>query len=140
MLESIDFCAGVHKLICHKPDTVASSVSWEKFIPVQMRSETHLYKAIGLSIIRQMAVEKTMLDIVLPVAASVITVLLLLSGDVEQNPGPRDGGKHIYSHACIYLLLRELHNLLQLYILLYIFHCQILLQTLIMTALMTLQY
>ena len=138
MLESIDFYAGVHKLICHKPDTVASSVSREKFIPVQMRSETRPYKAVGLSIIRQMAVEKTMLDIVLPLAASVITVLLLLSGDVEQNPGPRDGGKHIYSHACMhfYLLLHELHNLLYSYI----FHCPIFLQTLIMTALMTLQY
>ena len=35
-----------------------------------------------------LAVAKAMLDVVLSVAASVIMSLLLLSGDVEENPGP----------------------------------------------------
>ena len=34
---------------------------------------------------------KAMLDVVLSVAASVILSLLLLSGDVEENPGPLGG-------------------------------------------------
>ena len=38
-----------------------------------------------------LAVAKAMLDIVLSVAASVILSLLLLSGDVEENPGPVGG-------------------------------------------------
>ena len=38
-----------------------------------------------------LAVAKAMLDVVLSVAASVILSLLLLSGDVEENPGPLGG-------------------------------------------------
>ena len=38
-----------------------------------------------------LAVAKAMLDVVLSVAASVILSLLLLSGDVEENPGPVGG-------------------------------------------------
>ena len=38
-----------------------------------------------------LAVSKAMLDVALSVAASVILSLLLLSGDVEENPGPLGG-------------------------------------------------
>ena len=38
-----------------------------------------------------LAAAKAMLDVVLSVAASVISSLLLLSGDVEENPGPLGG-------------------------------------------------
>ena len=38
-----------------------------------------------------LAAAKAVLDIVLSVAASVILSLLLLSGDVEENPGPLGG-------------------------------------------------
>ena len=38
-----------------------------------------------------LAVAKAMLDVALSVAASVILSLLLLSGDVEENPGPLGG-------------------------------------------------
>ena len=38
-----------------------------------------------------LAVAKAMLEVVLSVAASVIVSLLLLSGDVEENPGPVGG-------------------------------------------------
>ena len=40
-----------------------------------------------------LAVAKAVLDVVLSVAASVILSLLLISGDVERNPGPL-GGSH----------------------------------------------
>ena len=41
----------------------------------------------------------SILDVVLSVAATIIASLLLLSGDIEQNPGP---GKeeHCYNCAC----------------------------------------
>ena len=38
-----------------------------------------------------LAVANAVLDVVLSVAASVISSLLLLSGDVEENPGPLGG-------------------------------------------------
>ena len=38
-----------------------------------------------------LAVAKAVLDVVLSVAASVILSLLLISGDVERNPGPLGG-------------------------------------------------
>ena len=37
---------------------------------------------------RVLAVARVLLDVVLSVAASVILSLLLISGDVEENPGP----------------------------------------------------
>ena len=40
-----------------------------------------------------LAVAKAMLDVTLSVAASVILSLLLLSGDVEENPGPLGGSR-----------------------------------------------
>ena len=42
-------------------------------------------------ILRWLAVAKSLLDIVLAVAASVVISLLLMSGDVEEDPGP--GGR-----------------------------------------------
>ena len=44
-----------------------------------------------------LAASKAMLDVALSVAASVILSLLLLSGDVEENPGPL--GCIIYSDS-----------------------------------------
>ena len=38
-----------------------------------------------------LAVAKAVLDVVLSVVASVVLSLLLLSGDVEENPGPLGG-------------------------------------------------
>jgi hypothetical protein len=38
-----------------------------------------------------LAVAKAVLDVALSVAASVVLSLLLISGDVEQNPGPVGG-------------------------------------------------
>ena len=38
-----------------------------------------------------LAVAKAVLDVVLSVAASVVLSLLLISGDVERNPGPPGG-------------------------------------------------
>ena len=38
-----------------------------------------------------LAASKAMLDVALSVAASIILSLLLLSGDVEENPGPLGG-------------------------------------------------
>jgi hypothetical protein len=38
-----------------------------------------------------LAVAKAVLDVALSVAASVILSLLLISGDVEENPGPVGG-------------------------------------------------
>ena len=38
-----------------------------------------------------LAVAKAVLDVMLSVAASVVIFLLLLSGDVEENPGPLGG-------------------------------------------------
>ena len=46
-----------------------------------------------------LAAAKAMLDVVLSVAASVISSLLLLSGDVEENPGPFGG---IYITSCLH--------------------------------------
>ena len=43
----------------------------------------------------ELVVAKAMLDFVLSVAASVILSLLLLSGDIEENPGPI-GGIYLY--------------------------------------------
>ena len=45
-------------------------------------------------ILRWLAVAKSLLDIVLAVAASVVISLLLMSGDVEEDPGP--GGRLSY--------------------------------------------
>ena len=39
-------------------------------------------------ILRWLAVAKSLLDTVLAVAASVVNSLLLMSGDVEEDPGP----------------------------------------------------
>ena len=47
-----------------------------------------------------LAAAKAMLDVVLSVSASVILSLLLLSGDVEENPGPL-GGILQYLKDCI---------------------------------------
>ena len=44
-----------------------------------------------------LAVAKGVLDVVLSVAASVISSLLLISGDVEENPGPLGGIPILYS-------------------------------------------
>ena len=46
-----------------------------------------------------LAVAKATLDVVLSVAASVILSLLLISGDVERNPGPL-GGTCIINLSC----------------------------------------
>ena len=46
-----------------------------------------------------LAVAKAVLDVVLSVAASVILSLLLISGDVEENPGPVGGIIMIYYHS-----------------------------------------
>ena len=43
-------------------------------------------------ILRWLAVAKALLDTVLSVAASVIVSKLLMSGDVEKNPGPGGSG------------------------------------------------
>ena len=45
-------------------------------------------------ILRWLAVAKSLLDTVLTVAPSVVISLLLLSGDIEEDPGP--GGKLNY--------------------------------------------
>ena len=45
-------------------------------------------------ILRWLAVVKALLDTVLSMAASVISSLLLMSGDVEENPGPGPGGRN----------------------------------------------
>lgn len=42
-----------------------------------------------------LAVARSSLDVVMSVTASVILSLLLISGDVEENPGPGPGGMGI---------------------------------------------
>ena len=49
-----------------------------------------------------LVVAKSMLDVVLSVAASIILSLLLLSGDVEENPGPLGG--IILHHAYVVVI------------------------------------
>ena len=44
-----------------------------------------------------LTVAKGVLDVMLSVAASVISSLLLISGDVEENPGPLGGIPILYS-------------------------------------------
>ena len=44
-------------------------------------------------ILRWLAVAKALLDTVLSVAASVIVSKLMVSGDVEKNPGPGGSGQ-----------------------------------------------
>ena len=48
-----------------------------------------------------LAVAKVVLDVALSVAASVILSLLLISGDVEENPGPV-GGIILFSRIIVY--------------------------------------
>ena len=48
-----------------------------------------------------LAAAKAVLDVVLSVAASVILSLLLLSGDVEENPGPLGGKIRYLGSGCI---------------------------------------
>ena len=48
-----------------------------------------------------LAVAKAVLDITLSVAASVILSLLLISGDVEENPGPVGGIIILFFKNCI---------------------------------------
>ena len=46
-----------------------------------------------------LGVARSLLDVILSVAASVVLHLLLISGDIEENPGPR--GMMIIRIACI---------------------------------------
>ena len=54
-----------------------------------------------------LAVAKAVLDVALSVAASVILSLLLISGDVEKNPGPV-GGTYIIITTCMHARARAL--------------------------------
>ena len=56
----------------------------------QVESSGHVGKSVirPWKVSRILAVARALLDVVLSVAASVIFSLLLISGDVEKNPGP----------------------------------------------------
>ena len=60
-----------------------------------------------------LAVAKAVLDVILSVAASVILSLLLLSGDVEENPGPL-GGSYTY-HIIMMIEPVELSHIFNVY-------------------------
>ena len=52
-----------------------------------------------------LTVARASMDVVMSVAASVIFSLLLISGDVEENPGPGPGGKDIHHDKFISMLM-----------------------------------
>ena len=48
-----------------------------------------------------LTVTRASMDVVMSMAASIISSLLLNSGDIEENPGPGPGGRPIYLHALL---------------------------------------
>ena len=84
-----------------------------------------------------LAVAKAVLDVALSVAASVILSLLLISGDVEENPGPVGG--IIYFKLKLSRIIVELYNYYYDYYY-YNVHAVTFLQTLITRVLMTVKY
>ena len=82
-------------VVVHTVDCVrALTVLWETLTDKQVEKLHYGDTEVEVVIMTKregvwvLAVAKAMLDIVLSVAASVILSLLLLSGDVEENPGP----------------------------------------------------
>ena len=101
--------------VIHTVDCLRSfTVLWKALASKQGLMETLSYADTGHEGTWVLDVAKTMLDIVLSVAVSVILSLLLLSGDVEENPGPL-GGMYIQNNNII-LLLRSAYLTTQILI------------------------
>ena len=87
--------AVIHTVDCLR----SSSVLWKTVANKHdlVEKQHYVYTEVEVVIMTRregmwvLAVAKAMLDVVLSVAASVILSLLLLSGDVEENPGPVGG-------------------------------------------------
>ena len=86
--------------VIHSVDCLISlSVLWRTVANKQnlVEKQHYVYTTVEVEIMTKregtwvLAVAKAMLDVVLLVAASVVLSLLLLSGDVEENPGPLGG-------------------------------------------------
>ena len=88
-------CAVIHTVDCLR----SLSVLWKALVSRQDLVEKLDYVGTEVEVVIMtrhegtwvLAVAKAVLDVVLSVAASVILSLLLLSGDVEENPGPLGG-------------------------------------------------
>ena len=86
--------------VLHTVDCARSlSVLWETVANKQDLVDKRRYVGTEVEVVIMakrdgtwvLAVAKAMLEVVLSVAASVILSLLLISGDVEENPGPFGG-------------------------------------------------
>ena len=84
MVDYVRFCSVLWKAVATKRDLVEKLHYVDADIEVVIMT-----KREGTWVL---AAAKAMLDVVLSVAASVILSLLLLSGDVEENPGPLGAG------------------------------------------------
>ena len=93
-------CSSCMHSVVHTVDCLRSmSVLWKTVANKQDLVEKQHYVVTEVKIVIMtrregtwvLAVAKAMLDVVSSVAASVILSLLLLSGDVEENPGPLGG-------------------------------------------------
>ena len=82
--------------------TVVYRLDWVRAVSVLRKALTKDEAVHGLleevelrnrsEILRWLAVAKSLLDTVVAVAASVVISLLLMSGDIEEDPGP--GGRY----------------------------------------------
>ena len=121
-----------HAVICILNWQRALSVLWKALAKkqVELRSDHGVGKEEAklrkrMQVLRMLAVATALLDTVLSVAASVILTLLLISGDVEENPGP--GGNDLNS---------QLFNRYGVFVLM----CILIVQTLITTVSMLRRY
>ena len=91
------FAIVIHVVILYILDWQrALSVLWKTYALTNKQVETSVYRkeaVIRNKVEASRVLERSLLDVVLSVAASVTFSLLLISGDVEENPGP--GGNNI---------------------------------------------
>ena len=96
-------------------NTVLHTSSWLTVMPFlykMLESEQkscHHMKCVviccKMECLRSSAVARVSLDITMSVAGSVIFSLLLISGDIEENPGPGPDGTKLFSPKLIVLFL-----------------------------------
>ena len=89
----------MHTVIHTVESLRSSSILWKTVANKQglVKKQHYVYAEVEIEIMIKhegmwvLAVAKAVLDVVLSVAALVILSFLLLSGDVEENPGPLGG-------------------------------------------------
>ena len=97
----------MHSVIQTVDCLVSLSVLWKALANKQDLVEKLHYADTNVEVVMMtklqgtwvLVVTKAALDVVLSLAASIILTLLLISGDVEENPGPAGG---IFFKNCTY--------------------------------------